>query len=261
MTLTIASLEDLFRFLFVLTRLGAMLLPLPFLGSRIVPVQLKVVFVLVLSVSVYPAVQTQPVPVPLGPVHLAGLLLGELFTGLLIGYAAQALFAGIQLGGEVMNQQMGLGLVHLFDPQNTQQISLVTHFQYVIATLVFFSGSVHHGFIHAMAESLHVIPLVEFAAPKTVVLTLVTLLGKACIVALKIAAPLLMTLLLTNLALGIVARLVPQMNVFLVSLPVSFGVGLVVLGISMAYVVGGLRLGFAQLGSDLLLVMRLLGGK
>jgi flagellar biosynthetic protein FliR len=260
MTLTILSLEDLWRFLFVVVRLSAILLPLPFLGMRLIPAQLKVVLVLVMSVGVYPAVQTQPILIPLGPVHLVVLLLGELCIGLLIGLVAQVLFSGIQLGGELMNQQMGLSMASILDPENAQQSSVVTNFQYIVATLVFFSGSAHHWFIHAMAESLHMVPLLQVSVSQTMVSALVTLVGKAGVAAVQLAAPLVVTLVLTNIALGIVERLVPQMHMFLLGVPVSVGVGLLVLWCAQPYFLGTMQGLFTQLGRQLFTVMRLLGG-
>jgi flagellar biosynthetic protein FliR len=261
MTLTLLNLDDLFRFLFVVVRLSAIVLPLPFLGARMVPAQLKVVLVVVLSVSVYPAIQTQKILMPLGPVHLAVMLLSELCIGFLIGFVAQVLFAGIQLSGELINQQMGLSIASLIDPVHNQQSSLISNFQYIVAALMFFSGQAHHWFIYAMAESLHRIPLGELTAPQAMVTVLVTLLGQACIAAIKIAAPLIVTLLLANIAMGIVARLVPQMNIFLLGVPVSFGVGLVVLGLALPYFLGVMRILFTQLGSNLFTLIRLLSGE
>jgi flagellar biosynthetic protein FliR len=260
MTITILSLDEVFRFLFLLTRLSAMVLPLPFLGSRIVPAQLKVVFLVVLSFGLYPAIRMQKVPLPSGPGHLGLLLLGELCIGLLIGFVAQVMFVGIQLSGELINQQMGLSMASILDPQNTQQISIISNFQYVLAALLFFSGPGYHWFIYAMAESLHVIPLLEFTAAETVLTFLVGLLGKTCITAVKIAAPLVVILILTNIAMGLVARLVPQMNVFMLSFPVTLGVGLVALGLTLPSFLVVVRDLFTRLGGDLFALLRLLGG-
>jgi flagellar biosynthetic protein FliR len=172
---------------------------------------------------------------------------------------AQVLFTGIQFGGEIINQQMGLSLANIFDPENGQQNSIVTNFQYILAVLIFFSANAHHWFIYAMAESLHTVPLLGFTLTQSVVMSLVTLLGNACIMAIKIAAPVMATLFLTTLAMGLVARLVPQMNIFMLSLPATLGVGLLVLGWALPYFLGGLRMLFEQLGRDFLLVIRLLG--
>jgi flagellar biosynthetic protein FliR len=260
MTLTIPDLTDLLRFLFVAVRLSAILLPLPFLGARMVPSQLKVIFVLVMSLSVYPAVQNQPVPIPLGPVHLGVLVCSELCLGLLIGFVALVLFSGIQLGGELMNQQMGLGIASLLNPESTEESTLITNFQYITAILVFFAGSGHHWFFHAMAESVQLVPLLHFSASPTLLTTFVALCGQASVAAVKIAAPLVITVLLTNIAMGVVARLVPQMNVFVLDFPLIFGVGLLALWCALPYVLGAFRTLFTQLGGNLLTMLRLLGG-
>src|SRR5688572_32723419 len=103
MTLTILSLEELLRFLFLMVRLSALIMALPLFSGRVIPAPIKVVCIVTLSVSFYPLLQQQPVSIPLGAVHLGLLIVGELLVGVLIGFVAQMLFAGIQLGGEIMN--------------------------------------------------------------------------------------------------------------------------------------------------------------
>jgi len=104
------------------------------------------------------------------------------------------------------------------------------------------------------------VPLMHLSASQTLVTALITLLGKSCIAAVKIAAPLIVTLVLSNIALGIMARLVPHLNVFLLSFAVSIGVGLVVLWCAQPYFLGVMRTLMQQLGHDLLTLMRLLAG-
>jgi flagellar biosynthetic protein FliR len=260
MTLTILSLEELWRWLFLTVRLSALLLALPFFSTRMLPAALKVICLVTLSVSFYPIVQQQPVPIPLGPVHLGLLVLGELFVGLLIGFVAQLFFAGIQLGGELMNQQMGLSLATILDPQNGQQSSVISNFQYILAVLLFFAMHAHHWFILAMAESLHAIPLLGSTLPTTVLAFLVVTLTKAFVAAVQIAAPIIAALLLANVGMGIVARLVPQMNVFILSFPVTIGVGLIMLTGALPYYMGILRGLFGQMQSSMRTVMQLLAG-
>jgi flagellar biosynthetic protein FliR len=260
MTLTIFSLEELWRALFLTVRLSALLLALPFFSTRLLPVALKVICLITLSVSFYPLVQQQPVPTPLGPVHLGLLVVGEFFVGLLIGFVAQLLFVGIQLGGELMNQQMGLGLATILDPQNAQQSSVISNFQYILAVLLFFATHAHHWFIWAMAESLHAIPLLGSTLPTTVLAFLVVTLAKAFVVAVQMAAPILAALLLANVGMGIVARLVPQMNVFILSFPVTIGVGLLMLIGALPYYLGILQRLFGQLQNSMRTIIQLLGG-
>jgi flagellar biosynthetic protein FliR len=260
MTVSIFTLADGLRFLFLMLRLSAMVLTLPFLSFRMVPAHLKIVFIVILSLSLYPAVHTQNISLPQGPMHFGMLVLGELFLGMLIGFVVQLLFAGIQLGGMLMNQQMGLSMANILDPQNGQQTPIIANFQYILAVLLFFSLEAHHWYIYTMAESLHAIPLLDFIVPRNTIRPLMELVAKAFIMAIKLAAPVIVTLLLANIAMGIVARLVPQMNVFILSFPVNFGVGLMILALAIPYFVTGFRQLFTNLGQDLLLMVRLFGG-
>ena len=237
------------------------MLSLPLLGSRNLPAQLKVLLILMLGVALYPLVQIQQVVIPQRLGHLGLIVVSEMLIGLTIGFVAQILFAGIQLGGELISQQMGLNIATIFDPHNAQQVSLVAHFQYVLAMLIFLSGSAHHWFIIAMAESLQSIPLAGLSTSSAVLPVILTLLGKACVIAIQLAAPVSIALLLATLVLGVMARLVPQLNVFMLSFPATLGLGLVMLALAMPFVMGGIQLAFGQLGNDLVQVIRVLGAR
>jgi len=261
MTLALLTPETLIVFLLLTIRIGAIVLSLPLLGSRNVPAQPKVLLILMLGVALYPLVQTQQIVIPQRLGHLVLVVVSEMLIGLTIGFVAQILFAGIQLGGELISQQMGLSIATVFDPHNAQQVSLVAHFQYVLAMLMFLSGSAHHWFIIAMAESLQSIPLAGLSTSGTVLPVILTLLGKACVIAIQLAAPVSIALLLATLVLGMMARLGPQLNVFMLSFPATLGLGLVMLALTLPLVIGGIQLAFGQLGNDLVQVIRVLGAR
>ena len=261
MTLSLLAPETLIVFLMLTVRIGAIVLSLPLLGSRNVPAQLKVLLILMLSVALYPRVPLQQVVLPQHLGHLALVVMSEMLIGLTIGLVAQFLFAGIQLGGEFISQQMGLNIATIFDPYNAQQVSLVTHFHNVLAMLMFLSGSAHHWFIIAMAESVQSVPLASLSTSDAVFPVLLSLLGKACVIAIQLAAPVSITLLLATLVLGVMARLVPQLNVFMLSFPATLGLGLVMLALALPSLMGGMQLAFGQLGNDLMLVIRALGAR
>ena len=261
MTLSLLTPEILIVFLLLTIRIGAIVLSLPLLNSRNIPAQLKVMLILMLSVALYPLVQTQQVVIPQRLGHLGLVVVSEMLIGLTIGFVAQILFAGIQLGGEIIGQQMGLNFATIFDPQNAHQVSLIAHFQDVLAMLLFLSGSAHHWFIIAMAESLQSIPLGALSASGAVLPVILTLLGKACVIAIQLAAPVSIALLLATLVLGVIARLVPQLNVFALSFPATLGLGMVMLALALPALMGGIQLAFGQLGNDLVQVIRVLGAR
>ena len=261
MTLSLFAPETLIVFLLLTVRIGAIVLSLPLLDSRNLPAQLKVLLILMLGMALYPLVQTQQVVIPQRLGHLGLVVVSEMLIGLTIGFVAQLLFAGIQLGGEIISQQMGLSIATIFDPNTAHQVSLVTHFQYVLAMLMFLSSSAHHWFIIAMAESLQSIPLAGLNTSGAVLPVILTLLGKACVIAIQLAAPVSIALLLATLVLGVMARLVPQLNVFMLSFPATLGLGLVMLVLALPSVMGGIQRAFGQLGNDLVQVIHVLGAR
>jgi flagellar biosynthesis protein FliR len=261
MTLSLLTPEILIVFLLLTIRIGAIVLSLPLLNSRNIPAQLKVMLILMLSVALYPLVQTQQVVIPQRLGHLGLVVVSEMLIGLTIGFVAQILFAGIQLGGEIIGQQMGLNFATIFDPQNAHQVSLIAHFHDVLAMFLFLSGSAHHWFIIAMAESLQSIPLGGLSTSGAVLPVILALLGKACVIAIQLAAPVSIALLLATLVLGVIARLVPQLNVFALSFPATLGLGMVMLALALPAVMGGIQLAFGQLGNDLVQVIRVLGAR
>src|SRR5215471_7760594 len=106
MTLSLLTPETLIIFLLLTIRIGAIVLSLPLLGSRNIPAQLKVLLILMLGVALYPLVQTQQVVIPQRLDHLVLVIMSEMLICLTIGCGAQQLLAGIQIGGEIISQQM-----------------------------------------------------------------------------------------------------------------------------------------------------------
>jgi flagellar biosynthetic protein FliR len=259
MTVTLFSLHDFLLFVFVTVRIGAIVFALPFLGSRNLPAPLKILFIFLLSYGLYPAVQQQGIVIPLTLPHLTLFIVGELLIGLTIGFVVQTLFAGIRMGGEFVSQQMGLSMASLFDPQNGVQNSVIAQFYYTLAVVLFFTMQTHHWFIYAMAESLHRVPLLGFLMSKTVVSGVILRIENLFIMAIKIGAPVISVLLMTTLALGILTRMVPQMNLFALSFPVSLTVGFVMIGFALPYVMQQVQTLLHQLGRELFFMIRLLG--
>ncbi|RMF83338.1 MAG: flagellar biosynthetic protein FliR [Nitrospinota bacterium] len=259
MTITLFSPDELLLFFFLTARIGAIVFTLPFLGSRIVPFPLKILLIFLLSLGLYPVVQGQGIrfaPAPLGVLGL--LLLGEVLLGITIGMVVQILFAAVRFGGEVFSHQIGLSIANIFDPQQEQQSSLIGQFLYILSVLLFFTLRAHHWFIYAMAESLHKIPLLGIITPWAVRQALLPLMGRLFIIAIQIGAPVLVVSLLSILSMGIIARLVPQINIFILSLPVSLSIGLMVLGLALPYLFGQMQALFGQLGRELFLVIQLM---
>lgn len=232
----------------------------PFINSRAIPSQVKIIFIVILGIGLRPAVITHNLLIPNSPIQFVLYVIGEMFIGMLVGFTGQLIFAGLQLAGTLMDNQMGLSLANTIDPQNGYQIPITSNFQYIMGMLVFLSINGHHGLLTVMAESLHSIPLSHFNVSMHVGKLLMILMGKAFVMAVRIAAPMIVTLLLTNIAMGIIARTVPQLNIFILSLPMNLGIGLLLLTLALPYVLWSMRNWFSHLDRDLLMMIRLMSG-
>lgn len=250
--------NELIIFLLLTIRVGAIIFTLPFFSSRNVPGQLKIILIFLLSFGLYPALEGQSIVMPQNGLALTLVVIGETMTGFIIGFTAQILFISVQLSGELISQQMGLSLATTLNPLHPSQNSLITNFQYILAALIFFSSSAYHWFILAISESLHIIPIMTWTLSSSVRTTLLDFVSKAFISSIKISAPIIALQLLVAIGIGILARLVPQLNIFILSFPLNIGVGLLVLSIMLIYMLKDIKLIFEQFGHDLFLIIRLI---
>jgi flagellar biosynthetic protein FliR len=218
--------EDLPVLALVLFRVTGVVLVAPVLGSPNVPAPARIFLSILLSLVFFPIVRGQAAPAELGPLALAAA--GELGIGLLIGFAASLLFAAVQLGGHLIDQELGILQSNLLDPFSDAPVSVVGQFKLLLATVVYLLLNGHHLLISAVGDSFRAAPLA--AAPAHAADAMVVDLFR---MAVQIAAPALVTLFLVTIALAFTARAVPEMNLFALSFPVRLGVGLVVVAIGV----------------------------
>ena len=223
------------KFLFVLLRVGALIMFIPILGSSQVPGRVKIGLILFVSIAVFPVVRATPMYDPKGLFELAVCLFSEATIGLAVAYSARLLFTAVQVAGTIVDFQMGFGVVNVIDPQTETQVSITAQFQNILAILFFLALDAHHIIIEAIVESFFLInpSQINFS---TFTPEIILLLFKFTFVtAVKIAAPIMATLFFISVGLGLVARTVPQMNVFIVGFPLQIGVGLLMVGLSMSF--------------------------
>ncbi len=227
------SLAEFETFMFVFFRVGAMILLVPILGSRQIPATMKVGLVLFLSLAIFPVVMHQPMPQPRGVYDLGIHLLTDALIGVAIGFITRLLFAAVQVAGTVIDFQMGFGVVNVIDPQTQSQVSITAQFQNILVVLIFLASDAHHILIRAVKESFFLIDpnTIDFAqfTPDYMVHVFLAMF----VVAVKIAAPIMAILFFISVGLGLVARTVPQMNVFIVGFPLQIGVGLFMIAASI----------------------------
>jgi len=255
------SFPRLVALVMALARVGGLLVLAPILGSRVAPVRVRAALTFFLAVAMLPALPADAgaFAVDAGPVRLfAGLAL-EIAIGFTIGLIAQFVFGGVQMAGQLAGIQMGVGLSNLIDPQTQEHITAFAQWQNLLALLVFLSVDGHHVLIRALAQSFTLLPIGGGFPTAEGLGRVLALASGIFVIALKIAAPVLVLLLLVNAAMGVLAKLIPQLNVFVVGFPLNVAAGLFVLTASQPFTVRLLESAFAEVAGVLAGVMHALG--
>lgn len=226
-------------FLLILFRVSAFLMALPFLGGGGVPMSVKVVVSVSVSVVLFQILQIEAAPLTLGSFTVG--IIGEILIGVVIGLGARLVFAAVEIGGTIVGFQMGFGIANVFDPVSNRQVGLIAQLQNLVASLIFLITNAHHIILQALVHSFQMVPSFGFYPSEALVAYLVRLAGEMFVLGIKIGIPVIVALLLANVAVGILSRVVPQINALLFSFPVTIGLGLLVIGASLPLFVGLMR--------------------
>lgn len=233
MPVPLESFEQLQGFLWVFIRISVLVFLLPLFGARNIPSLWKAGFSFVLAVLLTPVVPP-PETLPQDP---AGILLGigaEILMGLIIVFGVSVLFASVQLAGQMMSFQMGFAMSRAIDPNTGVQSTSLSQFLYIFTVLMFFAIDGHHLMIRGIAASFEMVPPNGISFNPAIAEASIRITAHMFVLGLKIAAPIMIALFLSNLCLGIVARTVPQVNILMVGFPINIGIGLTLFGIIMA---------------------------
>jgi flagellar biosynthetic protein FliR len=217
-----------------LTRILGLVATAPVFGNTSVPVSIKVSLGVLLALIMAPLLPALPA---VDPYSWAGLLIvvQELLIGLAMGFTMRLAFAAIEFAGEVGSSTMGLSFASFFDPTTHGRSSGVSQFLALLATLAFLAANVHLVLLETLAESFVTLPISSTPLAPGAPLELVRWGGKVFSVGLQLALPIIAALLITNLALGILTRAAPQLNLFGIGFPITLGVGLLVLNLLLPY--------------------------
>ena len=225
-------------FLLMLTRCSGIFLIAPFFGSLNIPVQFRAAAAFLFAVVLFPVVDALGIVAAPSTMLAYGVaVLSELFIGWLIGFVAYVCFSAIHMAGKVMDMQVGFAVVNVMDPTSGQQIPLIGSFLYNLGIIVFLVTNGHHMIITALAESFRVVPLLTMQPNLSLTMIMVNFTNGIFVTGMKIAMPVTFAILLVNVALGILARTMPQMNIFVVGIPLQLMVGVSILAMLLPFYV------------------------
>lgn len=220
-------------FIFPLTRVLALLATATPFDNAALPGTVRLVLGLAITFALTAAMPSVPAPPPGSWLGLA-ILAKEALIGVSLGFAMRLAFTALELAGELIALQMGLSFATLYDPQSSGQTGVVSDLFILLATLTFLSLNGHLAVLAMLAESFKLLP-VGAALPVANWHGLVLMAGTVFGMGLLMALPFLAALIITNIALGILTRAAPQLNVFAVGFPVSMFVGYAMLILATNY--------------------------
>jgi flagellar biosynthetic protein FliR len=177
-------------------------------------------------------------------------LVVEMAIGVLLGLIAQFVFAAVQVAGELAGVQMGFGLAALIDPQTHDRGVALSQWQTTFALLLFLAVDGHHVLIQAVAESFRRIPAGATALSGAAIGMTLAFAGEIFVLALQVAAPVVLLILLVNACLGALAKLIPQLNVMVVGFPITVAAGLFMLAAAQPFTLRLLEAAFGRLGES-----------
>lgn len=229
------SPREVLVFALVLSRVAGIFSALPVFGGKGVPMRVKIVIIFMITLVSFPALAIKSPPMPDDIFSLSLLLSRELAIGVLLGFVAQVIFAAVDFSGQIIGMQMGFTISQIMDPTRDTQTQVMSVVQTLLASLLFFSLNIHHMFLHTIVDSFRIIPLGAFHLNSGIIDFIVKLTADVLIIGVRLAAPVMVSLLLTSVALGIMARAFPQMNIFMISMPLNIGIGFIVLGATLTF--------------------------
>jgi flagellar biosynthetic protein FliR len=220
-------------FAWPLARILALIASAPVIGNPSVPASIKIGLGLLIAVLVAPLV---PSPADINPASADGLLIlaQQVLIGLAMGFAMQLVFHAAEMAGEFVGLQMGLGFATLYDASVPGMIPVIGQFLGVVVSLAFLAVDGHLLLISALVESFQVLPLAPLSAPAGL-RALAEWGGSIFSFGLALSLPLLAALLITNLALGVLTRAAPQLNIFAVGFPLTILIGFLGLALALPY--------------------------
>lgn len=235
-SITTAELNTLLAaFLWPLSRILALVATAPLLGNPSVPVRIKLGLAVMITVLVMPLVEKSlPQIDPASGVGFA-ILLQQVLIGIAMGLVMRIVFVAVEMAGELIGLQMGLGFAVFFDPQNSGQIDIVGRFLGVIASLAFLAIDGHLIMIALISQSFSTLPIGLEGMTNATFTTLANWGSEIFKSGLQLSLPVLTALLITNLALGVLTRVAPQLNIFAVGFPLTLSIGLLVMALSMPF--------------------------
>ncbi len=224
-SISVILVDKFLILLLVFVRMSSIFVITPVFGRREMPPYMKIGLAFFCSYILVPLIGDIQLEYSsiLGFAVIAGK---EFLVGIIIGFVSFLVLSALYIAGQIIDMQIGFGMVNVLDPTMNTQVPVTGNFIYIMTILFFMAIDGHHILLSALFKSYSVLPINGFAFTETMVNNINTIFSDVFMIGFKISIPVLAAILLSEVALGILSRTVPQMNVFVVGMPLKIGLGL-----------------------------------
>jgi flagellar biosynthesis protein FliR len=226
---------DVAKFLAIFLRLCLVLFLIPPFNNTRIPHRIKAFFTLVLTTMLFPVLRDDVIPLSFEPGPLVCAVASEILFALLMSLAIFIILGAFEFAGELVSYQSGLSMAQVVDPQGGFQLTVISNLIEIVAILLLFALNAHHVIIKILVQSFHLLPVGQFIPNATTIDRFVLASGQLFVIAIKLAAPVLVALFLIQVALGVISKFVPNINILVTSFPITIIFGLLLTGFAMPY--------------------------
>ncbi len=221
-------------FLWPLTRILGLIAVAPLFSNASVPRRTKVGLGILLAMIVAPLVQ---VPAGLEPMSMQGLLIlvQQLMIGIAMGFSMRIIFSAVEMAGEISSMTMGLGFATFFDPQSRGRSNAVSQFLGLLVLMLYLAANVHLALLSTLVDSFTTMPITVGPMTGNIAEQVARWGGRVFSAGLQLSLPIVAALLITNIALGILTRAAPSLNLFGIGFPITLAIGFTMLGLILPY--------------------------
>jgi flagellar biosynthesis protein FliR len=227
------NIAELTICLSIVLRLSVILFMLPVFSAGQIPNNIKVCTILALSFMLFPFIKQDMQPIALDAGSLFSIIIGEVIFGMVFSLSMLLVISAFEFAGELISFEMGLGFAQVADPQTGAESSILSVFCQLLALMIFFSLNAHHVLLRIIIESFKTIPVGTFTLDSALFGKVMVLSGLLFVLALKLAAPIISVLILTQLAMGLMSKFAPQINILTTSFPLTIGIGLIIMSFTV----------------------------
>lgn len=230
---------DLWAGMLLFARIGAMVMLLPGVGEQAIPARVRLTFALLLTACMAPGLAPVIPAAPLEPWAMSGMLIAEIVVGVMLGGVARLLMTGLATAGQIMGLETGLAFAQTADPTQTQSGQIFAVFLGLLGVVLVFATDLHHLFLAGIYGSYGVFTPGALPEAGDAAQLAIDAVSKSFMIGLQIAAPVVVGGLIFRVGLGVLARLIPTIQVFFVALPLQLlgGFCLIALGLSAGMLV------------------------